>query len=730
MMNLPLVLVVISAASQPAGSGAPLPAAPAPPSPTPATPATPLSQPPTGATPQQQLSATTQAGLRLGQRSFAVHQTLRIHDELLIVRTPGAALAAIAEAEQGTFRAVLIDDGTIAAGENIIRFARAFKPAVIRFESATPPLPPAGERMTALRAAALFKEPAQGKPASAPGAGVVAVDPQEDSSIAGAALARARRAPLVAVNAPKPWDHILPEAAVKLSDEITDALRGYALNYDKLADDIDAVTIVAPFPSKVKFDDARHLPLTPGINPTFTCKPGEQLALTDLIGRAVKERTTTPATSPGAGGGTRAFASDRWAWTGLIAAPATEALYRVMCSVCLQADSVFGFDGYDDSAPFNQYSIAKALEVIGPVIRTINQSPGAVLIRSKPDGSASSWMATTGRGIGASLWMVNTSGNADFFELKPGRALAGDIPLLTKPATAHFVHSWSAQGPENWNTIAGRFFAHGGFAFIGSMHEPFLQAFVPQGLFAARMVSGMTIGTAARQEGSPPWRVNVLGDAMAMPLAPSPPRIPALAAKPTVTTLEDRTRTAVANKSPTEAAAVFLLRGEDGKAAAVVAAALDTAATARDGKAMQTKPALDRTTLGQATLAAFRSGDLPLVAKLATAYGATFSGNAPPSSSTPGEAEPLEALWMLALAVDGSTKASSLNEEVLTALTNLPRPGQDEIVVRDTRWLHNLLTTRRGSDAARRMVQDRVDRSGKNEGLKKSLSELLGNNPK
>lgn len=717
MMTLPLALVLMCSALQPTGGSTPAAA----PASQPTTPQ-PAQQPQQQS--QQQLSPTTQAGLRLGQLSFAVHQTLRIHDELLIVRTPGAALTAISSAEQGTFRPVLIDDGTIAARENIIRFVRAFKPAVIRFDDATPPLPAAGERMAALRAAALFKEPAEGKTAWAPGTGVVATDPEDESCIAAAALARARRAPLLAVKAPKPWDHILPDAAVALSDEITRTLKGYALSYDKLGDGVEAITIVAPFPSKVKFEDVRHLPLTPGINPTFTCKPGEQLALTDLIGRVVVERTTPAAPGAAAAPATRVFGMDRWAWTGLIAAPATEALYRVMCSVCLQADSLFGFDGYDDTAPFNQYSIAKATEVIGPVIRTLNQAPEAVVIRTKPDGSASSWIATTGRGVSAALWMVNTSGNADFFDLKPGRALAGDIPLMTKPATAHFVHSWSAQGPENWNTIAGRFFAHGGFAYIGSMHEPYLQAFVPQGLYAVRMVSGMTLGAAARQEGSPPWRINVLGDAMAMPLSPSPSRIAALAGGASVTTLEDRTKAAVASKSPTGAAAVFLLRGDDAKAAAVSAAALNA------GEATEVKAALDRTTLGQATLAAFRTGDLPLVAKLATAYEATFKGKAPPSNATPGEAEPLEALWMLALAVDASPKASDLNEDVLTALANLPRPGQDEIVVRDTRWLHNLLSTRRGAEAARRMVQDRIDRAGKNEGLKKSLGEVLGGKPK
>jgi hypothetical protein len=188
-----------------------------------------------------------------------------------------------------------------------------------------------------------------------------------------------------------------------------------------------------------------------------------------------------------------------------------------------------------------------------------------------------------------------------------------------------------------------------------------------------------------------------------------------------VTTLEDRTKAAVAGKSPTGAAAVFLLRGDDAKAAAVIAAALDADKTA------DAKVALDRTTLGQATIAAFRTGDLPLVAKLATAYDATFKGKAPPSNAAAGEAEPLEALWMLALAVDASPKASDLNDDVLTALANLPRPGQDEIVARDTRWLHNLLSTRRGAEAARRMVQDRIDRAGKNEGLKKSLSEVMGN---
>ena len=638
------------------------------------------------------------AAMNLGLRTLAAAEQLAISDELVIVPDAATALAVIGAAGPNQFTPVLIDTGTLNSRENIARFVRAFTPASIRFVPAGKPLADATDLQT--RLANLTK--ASGDPGKVVPTGAVVVDVRDESSIAGAALARARGQVLIPFSAPAQYDQLTPAAAVAISNEITVALDEKKLNWNTLGDTIDAVTIVAKLPAKVRFDQAADIPAGSG---PFVCKPGESLALTDLIGRQLRGTT---------------FVGDRWAWTGQISTgvPA-DALYRVMCSVCLRADSLFGFDGYENTKPWNTFSISEAAERLRPALRP---SLASVQVKFKPDGSAANWVATTGRGVNAGLLLMNTSGNAEFFDLLPGRAFAADMPVLTLPALAHVVHSWSAQNPENWWTIAGRFFSHGGYAYAGSVHEPFLQSFVPQSVFAARLKVNWPFAAAARVDGLTPWRIAVLGDALMLPLSPKPSRIIAVPPNGEAAgkTLEQRAKAAAESKAIPEIVALFVLRGQDDRAASVAMLALKGDAAAGGSAA---KAQLDAVTLGQAAMAAFRSGKLAELAELASAYNATFKDGVVLSPER-GTAEPIEALWMLAGST-GLTTPAAVPDSVLEVLIKVSRPWQDEVLVRDTKWLAGVLKARRNAAVAKRMVQDRLDGSGTNETLKVQLRELL-----
>jgi hypothetical protein len=83
---------------------------------------------------------------------------------------------------------------------------------------------------------------------------------------------------------------------------------------------------------------------------------------------------------------------------------------------------------------------------------------------------------------------------------------------LKVPAAVHIVHSWSAEFPSNRDFLAGRWFERGVFAYAGSVHEPFLQAFIPTPKVATRLIAGAPFGVAVRIDGAQLWRIGVFGD--------------------------------------------------------------------------------------------------------------------------------------------------------------------------------------------------------------------------
>jgi hypothetical protein len=481
----------------------------------------------------------------------ALRASQRVHDVVLIVPDARSYVEAIALWRPDELTPVLIDDGTDAAREDIARFVRAFKPARVRTwvagdaasESAAGGSGGAGEDAAAASAAAAvpvrFAPDAasfatveraglhgalarvigitkQAAPAAAQdGAsgvppmdlarilagwkanqyappGLVVAHPSDPAWTAALALAAGRGQALAFLDAlptTKSFGQTLSgeelEALARAVDGLVQQLGD--IPWQEQGDVVDAVTLCLNVPVK------------------YAISERENLATSDLIGRHDTRRQ---------------FA--RWAWSGQVPGTAAQAAYRAMCALFLQPTDAWLFDGYKPEGPFAAYDAsAAAIPLRAQSITT--------RVDDTPNGTIAQWRVRVARPIGAGLILVNTSGNADFFDLAQGRGRPGDVPVLAMPAFAHVIHSWSLERPEDRGTLGARWLERGAFAYVGSVNEPFLAAFLPPVAITRAAAAGMIMGAAVRVDARPPWKVAYIGDplfalgpAQARMAAPSP----------------------------------------------------------------------------------------------------------------------------------------------------------------------------------------------------------------
>lgn len=477
--------------------------------------------------------------MKLGVRLETVRRQLPVLPAVVVVPDERSYVIAISRWSLQWRYPVLIDDGRWETRELIARFVRGFAPeggaTLVRWtapaEMAWPGGGPGRQKMVDAALARSW-EVAEGgsylgrlKDVSAPPPGVVVADIEDGAWTAGLALAAGRGQVLVWSPGPTGVD-VNGACSLKQADELserivkglTGALEGTGWGYSALGDEIDSVTLAMNTPARVLAGASEAAALSAA--PRFVAKANESWALTDVIGR-----------SP------RGNRQDRWAWCGQVFGTPAEAAYRAMCALFVRPEQAWLFHGYGPGQPWDGFSMgpaARALSEQGGLKVTVHDSPNqsATLFR---DAVAGGWATAAHRSGGANkaegetrggLWAglvaVNTSGNAEFFDLKPGRCLAGDVPILGVPAVTSFVHSWSAQQPGAWWTIAGRAFAHGTYAYVGSVHEPFLHAFQPTPTLMKRWLTPAPLGAAARLDQAPVWRVAVLGDPL-LTLGPPAP---------------------------------------------------------------------------------------------------------------------------------------------------------------------------------------------------------------
>jgi hypothetical protein len=424
---------------------------------------------------------------RLGARAHLLRESQQVTDMVVIVDGPNDA-ARIISSWSGLLRVpVLIDDGTLAAAENIARFTRTFEPAkVIRWKgSDSEPWPEqptvAAERIVQILgrtidrgedAATVRDVLAKMRELGIGPQGVVTIDPTSDAWVAGLALAAGRQQLVTFVRFPDRVNGDIPGGQMRaLGDAIQQQLEAVGANWENLGDEVDSITLVGNGALRVKL----------GLE-------GEDIkAITDLVGRH------------------RGGVGNRWAWAGAVFGDAQTALYRVMCSLFLPADSAWIFDGYGRGDPWDLYDGTSAG-------RILERGDYTVEVHDTPDNRVRDWRTAVSRGLDADLVLINSKGMVTNFNLADGKALAGDIPILHTPTAIHIVHSWSARVPGSIRSIAGRWLANGAYLYYGSVDEPFLNAFVETPNIAGRLLAGIPWGVAVRRDNSPPWKLNVLGD--------------------------------------------------------------------------------------------------------------------------------------------------------------------------------------------------------------------------
>ena len=425
--------------------------------------------------------------LMLGRRVDKVRSVCRVSSTVVVVSNADSYLEAVSRWKPTYRYPVLIDDGTQASHEDIARFVRSYQPArVVRWhaDGARPGFP---ERM-AVEAVQKANARSWGIPVEhatqallleywkklqLDPPGLVIMGETDPAWPAALALASAHAQPIYSIGVKQDINATLSvDEADQLEKAVQVAADATTLAWRELGDALEAVTLCLNVPARID-----------------TGKDGECFATTDRIGRL----------STGLESGTR------WAWTGQVHGSQAQSAYRAMCSIFLSPRRAWVFDGYPTSNPWNFWDGTRAAELL----KEVGITPD---LDDTPRQGTRDWRLRAARPINAELILVNSKGGNDYFDLEPGQCRAGDVPLLGVPALVHFVHSWSAQFPGSRATIAGRFFERGAFAYVGSVHEPFLHAFQTTPAAAGRLISGAPFAAALRVDDPKLWKIAVMGD--------------------------------------------------------------------------------------------------------------------------------------------------------------------------------------------------------------------------
>lgn len=305
--------------------------------------------------------------------------------------------------------------------------------------------------------------------------GVVVTSVNDPGWPAAVALASDRGQPLVFVedNFGQPNDRLSLNKLQELRTRVEQSVKKTGYPYANLGDAIDTVTIVRQL--AVKYQSPHH--------------PQVELAVTDGLGRHQK--------------------GDRWAVVGWIYGSSDRAVYQAMSAIFLDPQTALLYDSYPKEKPWQEYEMNTAgwdLKKMGFSVKVVQ----------RPESNLQSWRSFRDRGLDFDLILINSKGMKDAFAVGNGDASVKDIPALKFPAIVHLIHSWSATTPDDRDTIAGRWLENGAYLYVGSVHEPFLSAFIPPKLMLRRLQRSSPFLIAARQLQSEPWKITTIGDPLAI----------------------------------------------------------------------------------------------------------------------------------------------------------------------------------------------------------------------
>lgn len=407
------------------------------------------------------------AALRLGALAGAQERGWPAAGVVVVARTPDEFLRAVEGWNEGRRYPVLIDDGTASAAWNIARFVKAYEPGRVLVVGGDADGAAWGDAVGFDRLAGVVEGARRG--ARVPG--VVVVDGADPAWAGGVLLAAGRNQELMGVSSPNTVrGRIDAEVLAGLRGSIESVLTERGVEWSGLGDGVDAVTLCVNMPAVLGAGQAAR-------------------AVTDLVGRDDAGR--------------------RWAWAGQVHGNIAESAYRANCALFLGPARAWVFDGYEAGFGGGGYAVGGVRE------RLAGMGVGVSRLVGPPHSTRLRWSVVTRGGLDADLVMVNTSGSADWFKLLDARVGAGDVPVLARPTAVHFIHSFSAQRVWDERTIAGAWLDRGAFAYVGSVHEPFLSAFVPHEMLALRLGAGMPWGAASRKLSgrfADAWKIAVFGD--------------------------------------------------------------------------------------------------------------------------------------------------------------------------------------------------------------------------
>ncbi len=425
--------------------------------------------------------------LRLGESAMQLRARVSVIPQVVLVPDLATLAAEVAEWTPEAQWPVLIEDDVLTP-----LFVARFGPKAIYRRKAVDSLPEQSAQwasaIESAAAAAWNAAPGVSVRQAAASAGLpvppgLIISRRGDPAAAAALLLSAGRGQDIAwvdLAAGTPNQALGLGETTALAEAVAEAAAATSANWDALGDDLDAITICRSMAGRGHTDAA--VPIE--------SEAGGVVAMTDVLGR----------TATGA----------RWAFAGWIFGDAARAAWMANCSLFLPRIDAWLCGTYPDATPWTHWSMTPANE-------TLTDAGFKVTMRTQE--TLRSLVASDMTGLGTDLALMNTKGNADFFQMAGGaQADPGDVPILTRPAALGLTHSWSLRSPASSDTVGGRWLDRGVYAMVGSSAEPQLQAFVPPALLSKRLAGGVPLLVAARwwPDATTPmnrtWRITTIGD--------------------------------------------------------------------------------------------------------------------------------------------------------------------------------------------------------------------------
>ena len=446
-------------------------------------------QPPQDAADEKKDSGIDQLpwAVRLGVRVERVNRTFPVMDQVVLV--PDAA-TLVDEVSRWSIHGrwpVLIEDGVFTP-----MFIRSFEPAKVVRRESVGTLPNTREQRQTLIEQCIVRVWGGNEQTDSPAdvfaslnhepAGVVITSTDDPAWPAAYILAVGRGQPIGWLDDEYGRNiNQMPGADVAsgLIMAVEGVLEDIGYPYESLGDTIETITICRNIAGRMQ-----HPPRS-GAKPVPT-------AMTDLLGRHTN--------------------NERYAFAGWIFGDASRSTYTAMCSLFLDRTEYWLANTYGTTGNWGRYGFDGLIDAVHRRGFTTQHRSAAQLSRDD-------WLNMLPGGVSADVLLMNSKGNADFFDVAGtgGRMRAGDVPILHTPAALQMIHSWSMRSPAQVNTVGGQWFERGVYAYVGSVAEPQLSAFIPSGPVSERLTRGVPFLIACRHwEGrlqvQTPWKVNTFGD--------------------------------------------------------------------------------------------------------------------------------------------------------------------------------------------------------------------------